>query len=108
MDRHAFTREYVGCDLRTYLVGRSFRPSWSIRRARRQVGGVREVVVKHGLFGVLDGFVRRRLRAILRKQAKRPGIGRCKADHQRWPNAFFATHGLFTLQAAYQQARHSR
>ena len=60
------------------------------------------------LFGVLDGFVRRRLRAILRKQEKRPGIGRCQADHQRWPNAFFAAQGLFTLRAAYEQARHSR
>jgi RNA-directed DNA polymerase len=60
------------------------------------------------LFGVIDGFVRRRLRAILRKQDKRPGIGRCQADHQRWPNAFFATQGLFTLQAAFAQARHSR
>jgi RNA-directed DNA polymerase len=60
------------------------------------------------LFGVLDGFVRRRLRAILRKQEKRPGIGRCAADHQRWPNAFFAAHGLFTLHAAFVQARHSR
>jgi RNA-directed DNA polymerase len=60
------------------------------------------------LFAVLDGFVRRRLRAILRKQEKRPGIGRCKADHQRWPNAFFAAHGLFTLHAAFVQARHSR
>jgi RNA-directed DNA polymerase len=60
------------------------------------------------LFGVIDGFVRRRLRAILRKQNKRPGIGRCQADHQRWPNAFFATQGLFTLQAAFAQARHSR
>ena len=60
------------------------------------------------LFGVLDGFVRRRLRAILRKQEKRPGIGRCRADHQRWPNAFFAAHGLFTLHAASAQARHSR
>jgi RNA-directed DNA polymerase len=60
------------------------------------------------LFGVLDGFVRRRLRAILRKQEKRPGIGRCQADHQRWPNAFFAALGLFTLRAAYEQARHSR
>ena len=45
----------------------------------------------------LDGFVRRRLRAILRKQDKRPGIGRCEADHRRWPNAFFAARGLFTL-----------
>jgi RNA-directed DNA polymerase len=60
------------------------------------------------LFGVLDGFVRRRLRAILRKQAKRPGIGRCAADHRRWPNAFFAAQGLFTLHAAFEQARHSR
>ena len=60
------------------------------------------------LFGVLDGFIRRRLRAILRKQEKRPGIGRCQADHQRWPNAFFTTHGLFTLRLAYEQARHSR
>jgi RNA-directed DNA polymerase len=60
------------------------------------------------LFDVLDGFVRRRLRAILRKQEKRPGVGRCKADHRRWPNAFFAAHGLFTLCAAYEQARHSR
>ena len=60
------------------------------------------------LFGVIDGFVRRPLRAILRKQEKPPGIGRCQADHQRWPNAFFAAQGLFTLQAAFAQARHSR
>jgi len=60
------------------------------------------------LFGVIDGFVRRRLRAILRKQDKRPGIGRCKADHRQWPNAFFADRGLFTLHTAYVQARHSR
>jgi RNA-directed DNA polymerase len=60
------------------------------------------------LFPVLDGFIRRRLRAILRKQEKRPGIGRCQADHQRWTNAFFAAHGLFTLAAAHAQARHSR
>jgi len=60
------------------------------------------------LFDVIDGFVRRRLRAILRKHEKRPGFGRCWADHQRWPNAFFASRGLFTLQAAHAQARHSR
>jgi RNA-directed DNA polymerase len=56
----------------------------------------------------LDGFVRRRLRAILRKQEKRPGAGRCLNDHQRWPNAFFANHGLFTLSTARAQARCSR
>lgn len=61
-----------------------------------------------GVFRAIDGFVRRRLRAILRKQEKRPGIGRCKADHQRWPNAFFAAHGLFTLHTTHAAARHSR
>ena len=60
------------------------------------------------LYGVIDGFIRRRLRTILRKQEKRPGIGRSEADHQRWPNAFFAAHGLFTLRTAFEQARHSR
>lgn len=56
----------------------------------------------------LDRFVRRRLRAVLRKQDKRPGSGRCKADHQRWPNAFFADQGLFTLATALEHARHPR
>ena len=56
----------------------------------------------------LDGFVRRRLRAILRKQEKRPAFGRNQDDHRRWPNAFFATEGLFTLSTAHRQARHSR
>jgi hypothetical protein len=28
--------------------------------------------------------------------------------HQRWPNAFFAQHGLFTLQEAYTAASQSR
>lgn len=60
-----------------------------------------------GVFRAIDGFVRRRLRAILRKQEKRPGCGRCKADHHRWPNAFFAQQGLFTLHTAHAAARHS-
>ena len=60
------------------------------------------------LFPHIDGFVRRRLRAILRKQEKRPGRGLCQSDHQRWPNTFFASAGLFTLDAAHKHARHSR
>ena len=59
-------------------------------------------------FERLDGFTRRRLRAILRKQEKRPGRGRCRADHRRWPNAFFAEAGLFALHTAWHDARHSR
>jgi RNA-directed DNA polymerase len=60
------------------------------------------------IFVELDGFIRRRLRALLRKQQKRPGLGICRADHQRWPNAFFANAGLFALHTAWQTARQSR
>ena len=63
---------------------------------------------QRGIFRTLDGFLRRRLRALLRKQAKRPGVGRCLADHQRWPNAYFAAAGLFTLTEARQAASQSR
>jgi RNA-directed DNA polymerase len=51
----------------------------------------------------LDGWVRQRLRSILRKRRKRKGRGR-GADHQRWPNAYFAALGVFSLIAAHAQA----
>jgi RNA-directed DNA polymerase len=60
------------------------------------------------LFRRLDQIVRRRLRAILRKQARRPSMGRSQADHNQWPNVFFADHGLFTLYTAYANARYPR
>jgi RNA-directed DNA polymerase len=56
----------------------------------------------------MDGFVRRRLRAILRKQERRPAFGACPEDHQRWTNAYFARLGLFTLTTAQYAQRHSR
>jgi RNA-directed DNA polymerase len=59
-------------------------------------------------FQAIDGFVRRRLRAILRRRHKRQSAGRTLQDHQRWPNTFFAAQGLFTLHEAYVQARQSR
>ena len=59
-------------------------------------------------FGNFDGFIRRRLRAFLRKQQKRPGQGICRADHQTWPNAVFADAGLFALHTDWQIARHPR
>ena len=59
-------------------------------------------------FEALDGFIRRRLRALLRKQQKRPGHGGCHADHRRWPIAFFAEAGLFTLSVAWSLACQSR
>lgn len=54
-------------------------------------------------FGPLDGWIRMRMRSVLRKRRHGRGRGR-GSDHQRWPNAFFAEHGLFSLSAAHAQA----
>jgi RNA-directed DNA polymerase len=51
----------------------------------------------------VDGWVRGRLRSILRKRSKRKGRARGK-DHQRWRNCFFDEVGLFNLTAARQLA----
>lgn len=59
-------------------------------------------------FKAMDGFIRRRLRSLLRKQEKRPGFGKCHADHKRWTDAFFAGHGLFTMKEAHALASQSR
>jgi RNA-directed DNA polymerase len=61
---------------------------------------------KHGkanTFNTLDGWIRMRLRSILRKRMKKKGRGR-GSDHQRWPNAFFADQGLFSMTTARQFA----
>jgi len=65
----------------------------------------------HGWFGYfrhcfwnvytdLDGWIRMRLRSILRKRAGRRGRGR-GADNQRYRNHYFTDHGLFSLHAAH-------
>jgi RNA-directed DNA polymerase len=51
-------------------------------------------------FPRLDAWIRMRLRSILRRRRRGTGCSR-GADHQRWPNAFFATLGLFSLTAAH-------
>jgi RNA-directed DNA polymerase len=61
---------------------------------------------KHGhrtTFPRIDGWVRMRLRSILRKRRHGKGRGR-GSDHQRWPNAYFAQRGLFSLQEAHKRA----
>jgi len=45
-----------------------------------------------------DGWLRRRLRAMLRKRQKRPGYGLSKSDSQQWPNRWFAAQGLYSLE----------
>lgn len=54
-------------------------------------------------FHTQDQWVRGRLRSILRKRSGLQGRGR-GWDHRRWPNAFFAKQGLFSLQHAHAVA----
>jgi RNA-directed DNA polymerase len=55
-------------------------------------------------FDPLDRLVRVRLRSILRRRSGRRGHSR-GGDSQRWPNAFFAQYGLFSLVAAHARLR---
>lgn len=60
-------------------------------------------------FPDVDQFVRRRLRAVLRRQHHLAGTpAHSLDDHRRWPNAFFAAQGLFTLTQAHALASQSR
>ena len=60
-----------------------------------------------GTLEELDGWVRMRLRSILRKRAHHRGRGR-GSDHQRWPTAFFTALGLFTMTEAHAVALQSQ
>ena len=53
-----------------------------------------------GTFRPLDGWVRMRLRRILRKRSGKHPEER-RVDHWRWPNAFFAARGLFSMTEAH-------
>lgn len=57
-------------------------------------------------FEPLDQWIRMRLRSILRRRLGLRGRGRGK-DHQRWPNAFFANRGLYSLKRAWELASQS-
>ncbi len=54
-------------------------------------------------FNSLDGWIRMRLRSLLRKRLGKEGRGRGN-DHQRWPNKFFAERGLYSLKTAHGMA----
>jgi RNA-directed DNA polymerase len=55
------------------------------------------------VFRELDGWIRMRLRSVLRKRSGRKGRGHGR-DHQRWPNSFFVAHGLYSLKSAHAAA----
>jgi len=74
-----------------------------IQRVNRTLTGWFEYF-KHSnkyTFQPIDGWIRRRLRSILRKREKRRGYSR-GWDNMRWPNKYFRDHGLFSLEIAHK------
>jgi RNA-directed DNA polymerase len=57
-------------------------------------------------FRPIDGWVRMRLRSILRHRHGRDGRGH-GLDHRRWPRRFFEEQGLFSLVTAHASLRQS-
>jgi RNA-directed DNA polymerase len=55
-------------------------------------------------FRSLDGWIRRRLRRILLKRHKKHRHNGLGNAHHRWPNAFFAEQGLFSMETAYARS----
>lgn len=55
--------------------------------------------VRAGVLNEMDGWIRGRLRSILRKRAGGKGRGR-GLDHYRWSNRYFNEQGLFNLEEA--------
>lgn len=53
-------------------------------------------------FPALDGWIRRRLRSILRKRSKGFSGISGNMDHFRWPNKFFRENGLFSFVDAHR------
>lgn len=59
------------------------------------------------VFKPLDSWIRQRLRRLLRRRHKGTSRPACR-DHQRWPVAYFAQLGLFSLAIARTQASHAQ
>jgi len=73
---------------------------------RTLVGWLAYFKHSHRPFHSLDGWIRMRLRSILRTRAHQRGRGRGR-DHQRWPVAFFTAQGLYSLAHAHAAFRQS-
>jgi len=59
------------------------------------------------VFRSLDGLIRRRLRRMLLKRHRKHDHNGRGLAHYRWPNAYFAEQGLFSMEAAHVRIRQS-
>jgi RNA-directed DNA polymerase len=59
---------------------------------------------RRGLYHDLDGWLRMRLRSLLLRRRGGHGVARSQTASYRWPNRFFAEHGLYSLKTTHAQA----
>ena len=76
---------------------KAWKPSWRTSTGRLPAGMAYFKHAKDNELRGIDGWIRMRLRSILRKRRGCEGRGR---DHQRWPNRYFTELGLFCLLEA--------
>jgi len=57
---------------------------------------------KGNTFPTVDGYVRRRLRSLLRRRSGRKGASHGGEDNHRWPNQWFKTQGLLSLESEHE------
>lgn len=62
---------------------------------------------RKGGYKDLDGWLRMRLRSLLRKRQGGHGVARGRTASFTWPNRFFADRGLFSLATAHASASQS-
>ena len=104
---------------------KSFRDKVRSKTKRNHPGSMNEIIAdlnpmlrgwfeyfKHAYkstFKINDGFIRRRLRAILlRRNNKKKCFGRNLNAHKQYPNTYFTKLGLFTSYEAWVVASQSR
>jgi len=103
---------------------KSFRDKVRAKTRRNRSGSLREIIddlnpILRGWYGYFkhahrttfksnDGFVRRRLRALILKRNRKKGWGMNVNVHRKYPNAYFAKLELFTSHEAWILASQSR
>ncbi len=101
-----------------------FRDKVRAKTKRSRSGSLKEIIkdlnpMLKGWFGYFkhahrntfkgnDGFVRRRLRALILRRNKKKGWGKNINAHRKYPNAYFAKLELFTRHEAWAVACQSR
>lgn len=103
---------------------KSFRDKVRAKTKRSRSGSMREIIsdlnpMLKGWFGYFkhahrttfrsnDGFVRRRLRALILRRNRKKGCGKNTNAHRNYPNTYFAKLELFTSHEAWAVACQSR